>query len=167
MKSKLIIIMLSVLLIISIITNIVLYTKLNNKADNTSSDATNNKIVGIYHTNNYTDKYGVKNKQGAITLNKDNTCIYFDDTMNSCTYTASDNNVSITLTNYNVVRGDGVSYSIHYYPTMQECDVELKKISDDNKDTELLCKKYTYNHTLTITKNGALLDNNILLDKVN
>ena len=91
MKNKTLIIVLIILLIASITLNIVLLSK----SKTTASDNNNNDVIGIYHTNNYTEK----NKQGAITLNKDNTCNYFDDNINSCTYTASDNNVSINSHN--------------------------------------------------------------------
>lgn len=158
MKSKLIIIVLSILLIISIITNIILFTKL----DKSSSDATNNKLVGIYHTNNYNNK-GIESN---LILSSDKTCTYFDDKSSSCTYTASDDNISITLTNYNVADNRGLNYSFNFYPTLQECDVELKRLSDANKGTELLCKKSTYKHTLTATNNGYLLDNDLLLTKI-
>lgn len=164
MKSKLIVIVLSVLLIASITTNIILIIKLNTNKTDTTSDDTNSNIVGIYHTNNYDNK-GIESN---LILNDDNTCTYFNNDDSSCTYTASNNGADIVVFNYNVADNRGVNYSYNFYPTLDKCNEVLQRLTsgDYNKGVDLSCTKHTYNHKLISTNNGYLLDNDLLLTKI-
>ena len=167
-KNKLIIvnIALSILLILSVSTNIYLLSKNNtDKKENTTikENDNNTNIVGVYYTNNYQNK-GIEN---SITLKEDSTCIYFNNDRVNCTYKASNKEVVITLISYQIQTLDGLTYSIGDYKELKECNNEIDKLhSIEDTPSKLKCTKHTYKHTLTITNKGALLDNKTLLTKL-
>lgn len=167
-KNKLIIvnIVLSILLILSLSTNIYFLSKsnTNNKESTTIKESNNNtNIVGVYYTNNYQNK-GIEN---SITLKKDNTCIYFNNDRVNCTYKESDKEVTITLISYQIQTLEGLTYSRGDYKELKECNNEIDKLhSIEDTPSKLKCTKFSDNHTLTITSKGALLDNKTLLTKL-
>jgi hypothetical protein len=146
MKSKLLVIVLSVLLIASITTNIILLTKLNtNKTDNNVSDTTTetdttSDLIGVYYNAN----------NGTIEIKSDNKCMYKNDYNKDCTYSIKDN--KITFTYYTDVEKDTDNKCYNHY-------------SNGDK-VETSCKE-THNIKGTIVNNGIIIDyNNGLYSKV-
>lgn len=87
-KAKIIIGILSIVILLLIVVIIILAIQL--KGNNPKKPSTN-KVVGIYHTDNW------NGKDATLVLNDDMTCKY-PTNYGSCEWTISDNNITLKVT---------------------------------------------------------------------
>lgn len=153
-KAKIIIGILSCIIVVLLLVIILL---LNNKKSGTETttekqEQENNKIVGLYHSTNY-DK-----QEATIQFNKDHTCKY-PHSKDICEWTLSDDKITITLTNYNIVvdteSNNSIGIATIYY-TLESCNKDIEQLSDEFINPR--CEAQTFKREATLLNDSILLN---------
>lgn len=155
-QAKIIIGVLTTIIVILLVIIFILLNKDNNKSDTPKIDNKEVKqAVGIYHNSNW-NKHDV-----TLQLNDDMTCKY-PNSSDICKWTISDNEITITLSNYNI-KYDNENKDLYImYGTKEKCEEDLNKNKEKYNLINPRCEKVERGtHKATLISSGVLLHDHV------